>query len=198
MLGNQSELINLDGTFTQQTFIYLLMAIVGSHVIIVLSAFNCKTYYEIITCLPSFFFYLPSYINLFIVYAFCRIDDLSWGTKGLETEQKAKQNAIRIKFSDEKIKFTIKWLGFNIILSLILVGLANDYVIQNYIIWLFSAYFGGIMAIKVIFVVIFFLKYNIITRFRVSRKIKELREKNENRNVQEDKKRLNKFIERMK
>lgn len=90
VFGQQSELINFEGTFTQKTFIYLLMAIVGSHVIVVLSAFNFRTFYDIVTCLPSFFFYMPSYINLFFVYAFCRIDDLSWGTKGLETEQKAK------------------------------------------------------------------------------------------------------------
>jgi cellulose synthase/poly-beta-1,6-N-acetylglucosamine synthase-like glycosyltransferase len=32
--------------------------------------------------LPHYIFYVPSYINLFIIYAFSRIDDLSWGTKG--------------------------------------------------------------------------------------------------------------------
>lgn len=38
----------------------------------------------------SYFFFAPSYINLFFIYAFCRIDDLSWGTKGLDTESKSK------------------------------------------------------------------------------------------------------------
>lgn len=100
VFADQSELIDFDGIFTQKTFIYLLMAIVGSHLIIVISAFNFKTYFEIVASLLSYFFFVPSYINLFFVYAFCRIDDLSWGTKGLDTEQKVKQNDIRTKFSD--------------------------------------------------------------------------------------------------
>lgn len=36
---------------------------------------------EIIFAVPSFMFYMPSYIHMFIIFAFCRIDDLSWGTK---------------------------------------------------------------------------------------------------------------------
>jgi chitin synthase len=79
-----SNLIVDDGIFTQQTFIYLLIGIVGAHVIVVLSALNCYTYYEILVCMLSYFFYAPAYINLFFVYSFCRIDDLSWGTKGLD------------------------------------------------------------------------------------------------------------------
>ena len=35
--------------------------------------------------LISYFFYAPTYMHLFVIYAFCKIDDLSWGTKGLET-----------------------------------------------------------------------------------------------------------------
>lgn len=31
----------------------------------------------------SFIFYGPTYLNLLNIYALCRIDDISWGTKGL-------------------------------------------------------------------------------------------------------------------
>lgn len=30
-----------------------------------------------------YFYYQPTYMHLFVIYSFCRIDDLSWGTKGL-------------------------------------------------------------------------------------------------------------------
>lgn len=45
VVNKQSNLINLDGFFTQRTFIYLLIAIVGTHIIIILTAFSLSTYY---------------------------------------------------------------------------------------------------------------------------------------------------------
>lgn len=38
------------------------------------------------TCI-AFLFYLPTYIHMLPIFAFCRIDDLTWGTK----EEKVKQ-----------------------------------------------------------------------------------------------------------
>lgn len=90
--------------------------------------------------------------------------------------------------------FAIKWLGINILLSLILAGLANNYDIQNYIIWIFSAYFALVMVIKVIFVLFYLVQYNIFTRFRVSRKIKQMKNKNISAGIVQDKNRLKNFI----
>lgn len=45
VFNNRSDLIALDGFFTQRTFIYLLIAIVGAHVIIIITAFSLRTYY---------------------------------------------------------------------------------------------------------------------------------------------------------
>ena len=30
----------------------------------------------------DYIYYTPMYITILIIYAFCRIDDLSWGTRG--------------------------------------------------------------------------------------------------------------------
>lgn len=32
----------------------------------------------------DYMFYSPSYFHTLLIFAFCNIDDLSWGTKGLE------------------------------------------------------------------------------------------------------------------
>ena len=45
LFNESSNLIKEDGIFTQQTFIYLLIGIVGAHFLIVLSAFDLYTYY---------------------------------------------------------------------------------------------------------------------------------------------------------
>jgi len=33
-----------------------------------------------------YLFYTPTYVNILQIFAFCRIDDLSWGTKGLDAD----------------------------------------------------------------------------------------------------------------
>ena len=38
---------------------------------------------EIISGAISFIFYQPTYLIILSTYALCRMDDLSWGTKGL-------------------------------------------------------------------------------------------------------------------
>ena len=38
--------------------------------------------------LMSYIFYTPTYVHTLIIYAFCRLDDLSWGTKGVEEQDK--------------------------------------------------------------------------------------------------------------
>lgn len=43
---------------------------------------NIKKSIEMALCVPHFIFYSPTYIHLLVIYAFSRIDDLSWGTKG--------------------------------------------------------------------------------------------------------------------
>ena len=34
----------------------------------------------------SYLFYLPAYIFICPIYSFCRLNDFSWGTKGLTNE----------------------------------------------------------------------------------------------------------------
>jgi hypothetical protein len=75
--------------------------------------------------------------------------------------------SIRKKFSDEKITFFLKWISLNVIVSIVLIGLSNNFDIQNYIIWVFSAYFAISLIIKLIFVIIYLLQYYIVKRIKV-------------------------------
>jgi hypothetical protein len=42
-----------------------------------------KKAYLLLTSFLSYLFFAPTYIHIFIINAFARIDDLSWGTKGI-------------------------------------------------------------------------------------------------------------------
>ncbi|KAJ3219415.1 Chitin synthase, class 2 [Dinochytrium kinnereticum] len=42
--------------------------------------------WHIFTCMLQYLFMIPTFINVLTVYAFCNLHDVSWGTKGLDTE----------------------------------------------------------------------------------------------------------------
>lgn len=77
-------------------------AIIG-HLIPIL--FNLSKSYELLNSLLSYMFFAPSYIHLFFIYAFCRVDDLSWGTKGQD------------KADDQKISLTNNFFDYDKILG---------------------------------------------------------------------------------
>lgn len=64
----------------------LIFFILFGHAIPIIWTFNLKKYVECLTSLFSYLFYTPTYINMLQIFAFCRIDDLSWGTKGLDSD----------------------------------------------------------------------------------------------------------------
>ena len=45
---------------------------------------RCDILVDIIFSTISFLFYGPTYLNILNIYALSRIDDISWGTKGLD------------------------------------------------------------------------------------------------------------------
>lgn len=68
-------------------FEYMVYVTVLAHAIPVLMN-PCKKLtkiWELLVCTFSFLFYMPTYIHMFIIFSFCRIDDLSWGTKGSDS-----------------------------------------------------------------------------------------------------------------
>ncbi|CAK71278.1 unnamed protein product (macronuclear) [Paramecium tetraurelia] len=79
-------------------------------------------------------YYMPTYTHLFITYSFCRIDDLTWGTKGLTQELENKdQNNRESNKKYQKAKFLVKWIFWNVALVLTFY-LLFSFKIQNIII----------------------------------------------------------------
>ena len=56
--------------------------------IIVYSIFYCRYQFivDVLFGTFSFLYYIPTYLNVLNAFALCRIDDISWGTKGLDAE----------------------------------------------------------------------------------------------------------------
>ena len=46
---------------------------------------QCSFLVDIVFSTFSFVYYGSTYLNILNIYALCRIDDISWGTKGLDS-----------------------------------------------------------------------------------------------------------------
>lgn len=70
----------------------MILFVAVGHALPIIWTFSLSKWIDMITSLPSYIFYVPSYINILLLYSFCRIDDLSWGTKGLEDDVERKRS----------------------------------------------------------------------------------------------------------
>lgn len=60
------------------------MSTIPMYVIHVLTSFKVQIILQIASSTLHYLFYAPTYLHILVIYAFSRIDDLSWGTKGLD------------------------------------------------------------------------------------------------------------------
>lgn len=84
---------------------------------------NMQPLAEIIKSSFSFIFYSPSYFVLLNIYALCRIDDISWGTKGLESGS-SKQSKLQEKWKMIKLVHVAKFVIWNVAASVVLLSFA--------------------------------------------------------------------------
>ncbi|CAK58245.1 unnamed protein product (macronuclear) [Paramecium tetraurelia] len=106
-----------------------------------------------------YFYFQPTYTHLFITYAFCRIDDLSWGTKGL-TEDNSKNKVFTDKIY-KKYLFVIKWIVLNCLLSGILILLLrmNISMLPSFLILFVSVILTVISIIKGFLAIIHLIQF---------------------------------------
>ncbi|KAJ3108972.1 Chitin synthase, class 2 [Phlyctochytrium planicorne] len=51
--------------------------------------------WHVFTCMIQYLFMLPSFINILMVYAFCNLHDVSWGTKGIDAASELKDVVVK-------------------------------------------------------------------------------------------------------
>ncbi len=114
--------------------------------------------WEIILGSFSFIFYGPTYLNILNIYSLCRIDDISWGTKGLDSAGSANS---KLKDSWKLIKFVhvSKYVFWNIILSVVLLSLGSSYAPRFFITLIIVCLMGSSLGIKIIIGMLYVIKY---------------------------------------
>ena len=109
----------------------------------------------------SFLFYGPTYLNILNIYALCRIDDISWGTKGLDA--RVSNNDQALKNSWLKIKFIHvgKYIFWNIIVGAIFLSVGSNYAPRFYITIAMVAIMSTSLAIKILIGSLYMIKYKL-------------------------------------
>ena len=69
-------------TFLRSVIIFIIIG----HSLPILWSLNPIKYVECITSIFPYIYYVPTYVNILQIFAFCRINDMSWGTKGLDDD----------------------------------------------------------------------------------------------------------------
>ena len=113
----------------------------------------------------SFLFYGPTYLNILNIYALCRIDDISWGTKGLDAG--VSNNDQALKNSWRKIKFIHvgKYIFWNIIVGVIFLSFGSNYAPRFYITITMVAIMSSSLAIKILIGCFYMIRYKLSNCF---------------------------------
>lgn len=134
-------------------------------------------YRHIWTTLKGFIhytFYHTTYSFIFIIYSFSRIDDLTWGTKGLTTTEDPQMMHIRDQNKRKKYKFLCKWLILNLLYTGIIIVLSElSPVIKGHIFMFFAWMSCSILVMRCILSLIFYNIYHFSFRPKMKQFAKE-------------------------
>lgn len=119
-------------------------------------SFACEVLFSVF----AFFFYTPTYLILLSTYALCRIDDISWGTKGLDSH-KATQKDDKIMETWKVIKFlyVAKLVFWNVVVAAVLLHFGNSFEIRFFITFGIMFILAITLAIKVFLGVFYYCGY---------------------------------------
>lgn len=96
---------------------FMILFVILGHALPVIWTGSFRKYVEMLTSMFSYLFFTPTYINILSIFAFCRIDDLSWGTKGLDSDD----SGIHRDWEKKKYVFVLQFISINVAVSYALV-----------------------------------------------------------------------------
>ena len=120
---------------------------------------QCNFLIDIIFSTVSFLFYGPTYLNILNIYALCRIDDISWGTKGLDSGTSDEEKSRKEVWRKIKIIHVAKYIFWNCVIAFILMTLANEYIPRFILTYIIMIILALTLLIKVILGLIYLLIY---------------------------------------
>ena len=115
---------------------------------------------DILISTPAFIFYSPTYLMILNVYALCRIDDISWGTKGLDSEAGGKTKQLQDNWKKIKILHVCKFVFWNSAFGFVIILLSDTYVVRFYLTFVIMVVLGFTLFLKILIGLIYIFKYS--------------------------------------
>lgn len=145
--------------------------------------FRVQPLCEVLLGYLSFLFYTPTYLNILNIYSLCKIDDISWGTKGLDSSASG-SSGLADEWKLIKFIHVAKYMIWNIILAAVLLTLGEGYQTKFWVTFGMVCLIGLSLGIKVLIGILYFLVYkcrsyttsqepNIISSSRVDKLVKQ-------------------------
>ena len=123
------------GLTTFTIYKWLVVAIISLYIIpiSIYALFYCKCSFliDVIFGTVSFLFYTLTYMNLLNTFALCRIDDISWGTKGLDAGD-SKNSGLKDTWRIMKTMYVAKFLFWNIIFSAAMLIVSSPFTTTGF------------------------------------------------------------------
>ncbi|KAJ1552827.1 Chitin synthase, class 2, partial [Cladochytrium tenue] len=85
----------------------MLLSVASTYGLYLVSSILYLEPWHMLTCMLQYLMLLPSYVNILMVYAFCNIHDVSWGTKG-DNGDSADLGSVKSAKKDGKDVFEIE------------------------------------------------------------------------------------------
>ena len=159
------------GYFLNQNLMRILVLLnAGFYLLIALV--NPQTIKTITFCVPHYLYYMPTYLHIMVVYAFCRIDDLSWGTKGAHTSDPTGKTK---EYKDFKVDFVSTWLMSNAIISYIVIVVTSDPNNQDVFLTVLIFFITMLVSVKAFFAFIYAIRYYIFDQKKYYFHLKDLK-----------------------
>lgn len=137
--------------------------------------FQPKLVWYIIISYWSYTIYQPIYNFILIIFSFCNIDDVTWGTKGISSETTSQI------FYKGKVKFLVRWFSANAFLLMLLIC-GNIFTGKTpYLILIIGMYGTGYLAIKTFLAILNYIKYFVFDKWVARWRIRSARKKNDSK-----------------
>lgn len=124
------------GVYTFITYKWIVVGIISLYIlpISVYAMFFCKWEFvgDVIFGSFSYIFYSPTYLNLLNTFALCRIDDISWGTKGLDV-QDTRSKELKQSWKSIKTLHVAKYIFWNITVGAAMLVISSPINVQGLI-----------------------------------------------------------------
>ncbi|KAJ8329389.1 hypothetical protein QVD99_006492 [Batrachochytrium dendrobatidis] len=77
-----TSVLNLANLLLERAFRDLVLSLLTTYGVYIIASIVYLDPWHMLTCFIQYLLLLPSFVNILMVYAFCNLHDVSWGTKG--------------------------------------------------------------------------------------------------------------------